>query len=628
MIAKPAEQVQIRIAIFSIAVIIVIGMLLGRLWYLQVLTGNEYKVLAEENRIRTISIDPPRGIIYDRNKKVLVKNRPSLAVTLSPDTAKKNKDIVKKVAEILKMTPKEVRKKLREKREGPLEPRVIQTDVDESIVSYIKEHQSKLPGVEVKVISVREYPSKDLAAHALGYVGEISEDELEKPEYNDYVLGDAIGKSGAECEYESALRGVKGEQQVEVNAAGRKLRVIKTRDFRPGNNLVLTIDKKLQKATEEALEGAARYARGKGYSDAKAGAAIVIEPDSGKILAMASYPTFDPRVFIGGIKTKQWQELNDKDSNYPLINRTMMSSYAPGSTFKPFTALAGMKEGIISPKTAYACGGKWLAYGKKWVKYCWKRSGHGRVNLNRALVESCDIYFYEVGNAFYKIFKKDKRELLQDWMGKFGFGSKTGAFEMIPEESGRVPDAAWKKKWNKNHPEYQLWLPGDTVNIGFGQGDLLVTPLQLAIAYGAIANGGTLYQPRLIEKTLTPDGEIARRFKNQRVRKLDFSPEQLKSVQTGLKGVTSSGGGTAAPAFSGFPVPVAGKTGTAQVRGKDDYAWFVCYAPSNDPQYVVVVMVEQGGHGGSVAAPAARKILSEAFKIESSGPDVVDDPSR
>lgn len=625
---KPTEQVQIRLAFFGIAMIVVIGVLLGRLWFLQILEGKEYQKLAEENRVRVLSTDPPRGIIYDRNKKVLVKNRPSLAVTLSPEVAVKNKEVIKKLAKILKISTEEVEEKLKEKTQDPLEPRIIHTDVSENAVSYIKEHQNKLPGVEIKVISVREYLYEDLAAHVLGYVGEIAKVELAQKEFKDYVLGDVIGKDGAEREYESALRGIKGEQQVEVNAAGRKLKVLKTKEPIPGHNLVLTIDRNLQEATEEALKVAVKQAQGKGYSKAKAGAALVMDPKSGKILAMASYPTYDPRMFIGGIKTKDWQKLNDKKSNYPLINRNMMSSYPPGSTFKPVTALAGLKEGLISAKSTFSCGGKWLAYGKKWAKYCWKRSGHGRVSLNRAIVESCDIYFYEVGNAFYKVFKKNGEELLQKWTREFGFGSKTGMYEILPEETGRVPDAAWKKKWNKDHPEYQMWLPGDTVNISFGQGDLLVTPLQLAVAFAAIANGGTVLEPRLAEKSLTPDGKITHRFKTKQVRKLDIPDSQIKSVQTALKGVTSSGGGTAAPAFSGFPIPVSGKTGTAQMQGKDDFAWFVCYAPSDDPRYVVVVLVEQGGHGGSIAAPAARNILNEAFRVDSTGPSSVTDMSR
>lgn len=624
---KPSEQIQIRIALFGAIALIVMGVLLGRLWYLQILVVDQYKSLAETNRIRLIATEAPRGTIYDRNGNILVANQPSLAVAIWPETITKEPVVLERLASVLGMPLDEARKRLKSKKANPLEPRIIQENVDQAKIAYLKEHQADFPGVEIKVASVRSYPSGSLAAHVLGYVGEVSEVELATPEFKNNTLGDVVGKTGVEKTYNSLLGGVKGEQKVEVDALSRRLRTLRTKEAAAGQNLILSLDRDVQATTEVALQNAIQQAHAQKYPKANAAAAVVIDPKTGEIIAMASYPTYDPSLFVGGIPNELWNSLNNQQSNYPLINRAAGAAYAPGSTFKPITGIAGLTESLVNRQTSFVCAGRWTGLGEKWSKLCWRRSGHGQISFSRAIVESCDVYFYEVGYKFYKVFKSQGKELFQRWINIFGFGETTGV-DLTSEVPGRVPTLEWKREWNKNSPDSstRIWLPGDSVNMAIGQGDLLVTPLQLANAYAAILNGGVLYRPHLGRSHTTADGKIKADFKVEEVGRLNVAPTLLQQVKSDLAGVVTSG--TAAGAFAGFPVPAGGKTGTAQVRGKDDFAWFVGFAPVDDPQYVVVVMVEQGGHGGSVAAPAARQILAKIFNVPEQAQVTATDTSR
>ncbi len=613
------EKIHIRVAIFGILALLVFSVLLGRLWFLQVLAGEKYAKLAEENRIRLVAVDAPRGTIYDRKGNILVENRPSPAISVDPSIVKDKRDVLSQLAEILGVSIQEIEEKLEEKRD-PLKPVIVKKDVDEKTLSFIKEHQLEFPGVDIQIESIRDYPRGNLAAHILGYLGEISEEELKKKEYKHYSLGDFIGKTGVERQYESVLRGEKGGRQVEVDATGRPLRILGKKDPVPGYNLMLTIDADMQQAAEEALAAAIDTAHRHGHEDATAGAVVVMDPRNGEVLALASHPSYDPRLFKGGVSSEEWTLLNDPANHFPLNNRAIMCSYPPGSTFKPITAVAGMAENLVSPKSTFKCTGRWTRFGERWAKSCWKRSGHGGIDLIRGIIHSCDVVFYEIGYMLHKT-----QEKFQEWSRRFGFGTLTG-IDLPSEAKGRVPDKAWKRERYKYNPQYRVWLPGDTVNMAIGQGDLLVTPLQMANAYAAIANSGTLYKPHVAKALLIPDGRVSYEFKPQELGKLELPPGIIGATQIALKRVVSQG--TASGAFAGFPVPVAGKTGTAQVFGKDDFAWFACYAPADNPQYVVVVLVEQGGHGGSTAAPAARRILSHIFNVPLPEPVDVIDVSR
>jgi len=623
---KP-EDVRPRLLILSFIAIGVFLILVSRLWFLQVIGGQKYMELAEGNYIRTIPIDAPRGLIYDRNGQVLVNNRPSIGVSVSPLEVEKHPDLLKKLSGILGMSVGSIKEKLAEKKVDPLKPRIVMRDVNDETLAYIEEHKMDLPGVDIVTESIRAYPYGTLGAHILGYLGEISDDEMKKlKKAGDYAPGDIIGKTGIESIYEGLLRGQKGSQQLEVNAAGRPLSVIKNQDPIPGHNLVLTIDLNIQKATEDALKDAIDRAKKSGKpedgADANAGAAVVLDPRNGEVIAMASYPTYNPELFVGGISNKDWAALNDKNSSYPLNNRALMA-YPPGSTFKPVTLIGALADGLVAQNETFLCTGTWYGLGKRWARSCWNHAGHGRINLIRGVAESCDTVFYILGQRFYE----NTRERLQYWSRMLGFGSQTG-IDLPMESKGLVPDKQWKADFNKGNPEYQRWYPGDTVSMAIGQGDLLATPLQMASLYGAIANGGTFYRPHIGKAMVSWDGNIKRDFKlkPEDKRKLSVPKAIISFTQQSLGKVTEEG--TARSAFAGFPVKSAGKTGTAQVRGKQDFAWYVGYAPVEEPRYVVAVMVEQGGHGGTITAPAARKILAVALGCSDKGAGYVYDPSR
>ncbi|MDI6717316.1 MAG: penicillin-binding protein 2 [Actinomycetota bacterium] len=622
---KP-EDVKKRLIILASITVVVFVVLISRLWFMQVIGGQKYVELAEGNYVRVIPIDAPRGVIYDRNGNVLVNNRPSIGVALSPQVVEKHPEIIPKLSKILGIPVSKIEEKLTERKADPLKPRVIMMDVGDQALAYIEEHNMELPGVDVVTESIRAYSYGTLGAHILGYLGEISEEEMKSLKGSgDYMLGDIVGKTGVENVYEGLLRGQKGNQQLEVNAVGRPLGVIKTQDPIPGHNLMLTIDLGIQQVAEQALEEAIESARNQPKDKTKAdgAAAVVIDPQNGEILAMASYPTYNPEVFVGGISKENWKQLIDKKNNYPLNNRAVMA-FPPGSTFKPVTLIGAMADGLVGRGEKFVCTGKWTGLGKKWAKFCWDHSGHGKVGLSRAIAESCDTVFYILGYRFYK----QTKERLQYWSRIFGFGVQTGV-DLPTEMKGRIPDKKWKKWFNRNNGvDYQRWYPGDTINMAIGQGDLLVTPLQLASFYAAIANGGTIYRPHLGKAMISWDGKVRRDFKPkpEDKRELPISKDIIRFTQLALEKVTTEG--TAKGAFYGFPVSVAGKTGTAQVKKKDDYAWFVGYAPADNPKYLAVVMVEQGGHGGTIAAPAVRKILAAALGIDDKGTGYVYDPSR
>lgn len=621
------DQLKPRFAALGAVVIVALGALSVRLWTMQVLSGETYAALAQENRIREISLDAPRGRILDRNGKLLVTNRPSLAVALDPaderirslivraQSATKSDDPTRAeiretlgpLASMLGMDVQEVFDKITDSRVEALRPRVIAVDVPLDVVAQLSEQNQRFPGVRVEQVAVREYPYKSIGAHVLGYTGEISQEQLKQSDpMAGYELGDVVGKAGIEAQYERVLQGDKGRRLIEVNASGKPIRIVNEEAPVAGRDIRLTIDIEVQRVAEEQLAYAIAEAHRQGFKNAKAGAVVVLDVKTGEVLAMASAPTYDPAVFLGGISQAEWKALTDKSSEYPLNNRAIMGAYPPASTFKAVTGLAGLEAGITYSGKRYYCPGKWTEMGEQWPKWCWKKSGHGDISFDGGIEESCDTVFYEIGYEFYK----RKREELQSFARSFGLGSKLG-IDLPGELRGRVPDAAWKKEYNRDYPEWQTWLPGDTVNLAIGQGDMLVTPLQMAAVYAGIANGGTVMRPHVLKEVLDAEGAVARAYQPEVAARVPVSAEHLSIMRNALVRVTRSG--TAAAAFRGFDIPVAGKTGTAQVAGKDDFAWFCAFAPADAPKYAVAVVVEQGGHGGSVAAPAARNVLAKLF---------------
>lgn len=619
------QELRSRFAVLGIVVLVVLLVLLVRLWVMQVLNGDSYAAQAQNNRIREFSLEAPRGRIFDRNGVPLVTNRSSLAVSVDPTddvvrkllvryrsedtaddpTSRELDEVFGPLATMLGMSTGDVFERVADINQHALRPRVVAYDVSQGVVAQLLERQTEFPWVRVEEIAVREYPNGAVGAHVLGYTGVISQAEYKNSaEYADYELGDTVGKTGAERQFEGVLQGDKGWRRLEVNASGKPQRVIDEQPARPGNDIRLTIDIAVQKVVEEQLAGALAEAHRQGYTKAKAGAAVVVDVKTGEVLAMASAPTYDPAAFLGGISTAEWARLNDKASEYPLNNRAVMAAYPPASTFKAVTGAAGLEAGITYENKTYVCRGRWTEMGKQWPKWCWKRSGHGTISLRRGIEESCDTVFYEIGYQFYK----RKNEELQAHARSFGLGSKTG-IDLPGEVAGRVPDAAWKKQFNRNYPEYQMWLPGDTVNMAIGQGDMLASPLQMASVYAGLGNGGDVMRPHVLKEVLDSEGSIARSVESEVLARTELSDTTLAVLKRSLVGVTREG--TARGAFSGLGVAVAGKTGTAEVKGKDDYAWFCAYAPADAPRYAVAVVVEQGGHGGSVAGPAARNIIAK-----------------
>ncbi len=591
-----------RFAVLGGVVVAVLVLLLLRLWSMQVLNGTAYASQAEQNRVREITTPAPRGRILDRNGVELVTNRATLAVLVAP-SARDDKEMLNRLSALLDVPVTELMERITSVKEAALAPRVVAIDVPMAAVAYISEHAGDFEGVEVRTLAVREYPKGRLAAHVLGYTGEISEDEIASDAFAGYDPTDVVGKAGAEKSFESVLQGDRGRRVLEVDASGSPRRIISETDPEPGRDVVLTIDAKAQAVAEKALAEAIKDAHKDKYTKANAGAAVALDVRTGEVLAMASLPTYDPTIFLNGISTKEWQSLTSTDSAYPLTNRALMAQYPPASTFKAFTGLAGLQDGMTRQWATYQCNGKWTGMGDQWSKWCWDHGGHGNESFMAGIADSCDTVFYEIGYAFYK----DKGEKLQKFARQFGYGQKTG-IDLPGEVDGRVPDAAWKKKYNEDYPEYQRWLPGDTVNMAIGQGDMLVTPLQVAATYSGIANGGKVMRPHVLKSVLDADLKPVRSTEPE----VAFAPKVSKAnvaiMRSALENVTTDG--TAKAVFRGFDTPVAGKTGTAQVAGKDDYAWFVGYAPADKPKYLVAVVVEQGGHGGSVAGPAARQILA------------------
>ena len=610
---------RLKIVIYFLLVLMVV--LILRLYFLQIISGQLYAEEASESIIRVRTIHSPRGSIYDRNGKLLVKSVPVPAVAVDPHIVLQHKDVIEILSEKLHIPYADIIKKLQDSNISYLDRVIIKENIDYGSMIYLKENSNMLPGVEVIDIYLREYSYGSLASHILGYTGEIDEERLRTEKYSKgYEGGDQIGLTGIEEIYEDIINGIKGKITYEVDPTGRSMGIIEETDCIPGNDLYLTIDIELQKKVEEILQNSIMEIRQQKLPEsnecykATGGAVVVLKAETGEVLAMASYPTFDPELFTGGIALSDWNYLNDPENNYPLNNRALMS-FPPGSAFKIIPAYGGLAENIISEYSRINCNGIWYKLGKDFPKWCWKKSGHGSVDIREGIKVSCDIYFYEVG---YGLFLKNENigELLQKYARNFGFGAKTG-IDLPYEDQGLVGDSQWKKEYFKDQVEKSVWYPGDSVNMAIGQGYLLVTPLQLAQAYSILANRGMKYTPHLVNEVKDGSGEIFINLSRNEYEDLNLNSNFVNIIEEGLY-LAVSQGGTASYSFRDFPlneIPVAGKTGTAEIVGKQDCAWFASYAPIGNPEYVVVVMLEEASSGGKSAAPIAEKIYRYLFNI-------------
>lgn len=634
MILEPAKKkwspeddsfVGIRVGVLLIIAFTLFGVLTFRLWFLQILSGDVYVAVAKDNRIREVKIEAPRGVIYDRNGKILVQNRAGLSVGILPmDMYDPEKDPEKfqqeisGLAQILDVSEADLMAAYDKAKKNPYIIHVVKEDVPENpVVAHIKEHSIQYPGVEVTASYLREYPFGALATHLLGYVGEVSQNDLNQEQFATLRPGATIGKDGVERTYDPFLRGTDGWKTVEVDAAGRPKRAFPGSAPTPGSNLVLTIDSELQQAAENAIIEGIQRANEQDFGKAAGGAVVAMDPRTGQILALASFPDYDPSLWVGGMSRAKYAELKASQAHYPLFNRAINGLYPAGSTFKPFVAAAALNAGLITADTTVKCTGTYSTHSQTWKD--WKEEGHGDDNLLEAITESCDVYFYNLGSLLYQ----QPSPVLQDGVRQFGFGQPTGIDLPGETANSRVPDKYWKAEAGKT-AEDKTWRIGDEINLAIGQGDLLVTPMQLAVAVSAIANGGTVWVPRLGWRITDASGNIIHQIDSEKRGQLAMSPGILEMIKTGMVQVTSEPTGTAYAAFKDFPIAVAGKTGTAEKKPENDYALFIGYAPADkEPEIAVVAIIEQGGHGSSTAAPVVRRVLEAYFHTESGGATVI-----
>lgn len=591
-----AKRVHGRLEIFGMIIIFIFVALVSRLGYLQMVQGQYYGKLADGNRIRLIPIMAPRGVFYDRNGVTLVSNRPGFTISLLPINGPVPDEVISKLAVILNIDAKEIKSKLSQQT-GSFEPIRVKTDVGPEIVTKIEERRSELPGVVIEIQPVRNYINNELAAHIFGYVGEINEAELESRKSQGYKAGDIVGKFGLEKVYDQEIRGTDGGNQVEVDANGRPVQVIGKKDPIPGHNLVLTIDQRIQKATEVAIEEQLTYLQTRGgYPNAKAAAAVVLNPKTGEVLAMVSRPTFNPNSFNGGISSKDWKLLNE-NPNHPMDNKAISGVYPPGSTFKIITGAAALEMGKVTPEE------KILDTGTHWLIPKGNAMGEalGWINFREALSKSDNVYFYEMGNRL-------GIDNLEKYARMFGLGDYTG-INLPGESDGLVANRRYKERVYGED-----WYLSETFDAAIGQGFQLATPLQMAVVISQIANGGERYKPQLVSKITDHNGEVIKTFAPEKVGQLTISKSTLTLIQESLRDVAHVDG-TAASTFGDFPIDIAGKTGTAENSHGSDHGWFVAYAPYEDPRVAVAVIVEQGGFGTSSAVPIAKKIMEAAFNI-------------
>lgn len=618
---KALASTRLRLVFLGAIFASLIATLILRLYFLQVLSYKDLASQARANQVKLVATEPPRGRILDRNGQVLVSNGVSLVISVRKQelTQAQQQMVASRIASLVGQPLKAINARMNDRTLSPFTPVPVAENVSEDSVVYIRERQDEFPGVETRAVPIRTYPNGKLASHLLGYLGEINPEQLQENRYQGYRPGSTVGRSGLEYAYERDLRGREGLLKLEVDSAGRVRRQLGRRDPKPGYDLVTSLDQRVQKITEDSLAQGIQAARsifdrqsGKRYV-APAGGAVVMDALSGQIIAMASFPDYDPASFVGGISQAEFQALSSDPAN-PLLNRTIQAAYPPGSTFKTVTMAAALETGVAKINGRFDCPGSLRIADRTFRN--WKTTSSGILTLTQAMAQSCDTVFYPWGLDFYRKFRASKAEILQEYARAFGFGSRTG-IEIPFEQAGRVPDEGWLKSVNKRFPQafpYATWLPGYTVNMAIGQGDLLTTPLQLANSYVAIANGGTLPQPRVGVK-LIQGNRVIKTIPPGSPRAVKLSPANLSAIRAGLEAVTTSG--TAAGPFAGFPagVGVAGKTGTSQILNKQPYAWFAGFAPARNPQYVVAVMLEEAGGGGQTAAPTARMILDGIFNL-------------
>jgi penicillin-binding protein 2 len=597
----------LRIAILGGIALVMFAIVFFRLWYLQVLSGDHYLAQANNNRVREIKIAAPRGKIVDRNGHTLVDNRPAQVVEIAPDKLPQSQaaktQLYTRLGRVLHLTRRQIRTDVRQQLQAvPFSAAIVKTDVSQPVVDYLSEHARSFPGVTVDKLWLRSYPHHQIAAHIFGTVGEVTAEQLKQRRYAGVAEGDRIGQSGIESSYDRFLRGKNGARRVVVDASGDPRSSLGSVQPVAGHQLRLSLDLNVQRTGQQAISG-------------DEGAFVAMDVHTGAILGLGSSPSFDPNLFSKGIRQRDYTRLNN-DPNHPLADRAIQGLYPTGSTFKLITATAALQGGLLTPDETLFDPGYFKVGGVTFKNA--EGAANGALQLRKALQVSDDVFFYQLG---LKAYNSGNGQLIQRWARRYGLGQDTG-IDLPGESKGLIAGPAAKKMLYK----YKLadtpqWYPGDNVNFSVGQGFLQVTPLQLAVAYAAFANGGTLLRPHLGERIEDSSGRVVQEFQTRSRGKLHIDPANRQAIMDGLRAAASQPGGTSYAVFRGFPIPVAGKTGTAEKGlGRKDQSWYVAMAPYPAVRYVVAVTAEHGGFGADTAAPEARKILAALFGIKDHGP--------
>ena len=601
---ETSEAIKKKILIFAILVVVSFLCLWMRIWYLQILKWQYLTGLSEDNQVRIVALPAIRGMIKDRNGETLVSIRPAFNLYLTPEDAWNLDSSLDKLAQRISLDREKLKKKISQTKS--FKEVLIKGDIPREEVAFVEENNMSLPGIRIRAEPLRNYVFNNLASHTLGYLGEISKASLERLKDPAYRQGDFVGKNGLENIYESLLRGKKGYKEVEVDVSGRELKTLRKLSPESGNNLILTLDVKIQEELEKLMTETAEQNMN--------GSVVVMKVQTGEIIAITSKPSFDPNKFATGISPKNWRDLVT-DEWHPLQNRSIHGQYPPGSTYKIVTAIAGLGEGVIKPDTSIFCPGHFkLGRGRY---RCWKKSGHGFMNLHDALVQSCDVYFYTIGHRL-------GIDTIAKYAKRFGLGRST-RLGLSQEKKGLVPTTQWKLL-NKKEP----WQLGETISASIGQGFNLVTPIQQVIMMAAVANRGILLKPYLVKRIEGPEGQLRQEFFPKIIGQIGVDPDHLEQVRMALRDVVNGARGTGKKSRL-KNIIVSGKTGTAQVvRMKSDeelekgeaipvkyrdHAWFVAFAPYEKPVLAVAIIVEHGGHGGATAGPIAGKIFKKYFKL-------------
>ncbi|MBM4132226.1 MAG: penicillin-binding protein 2 [Nitrospira sp.] len=597
------REIQRRLTILKIALLAIVGLLALRLWDLQVRDGAYYRDLSENNRTRTVILEPARGLIYDRRGVLLANNVPSFGLYVTLEDVKDRKALIQGLVGLIGLDETVLKKKISE-RGSKLLPRKLKDGLSLREAALIESHRLDLPGVMIQADSQRNYPNGPVLAHVLGYVGQVSAEQLEKSQSQELHQGSMVGQYGVEKAYDRFLRGRAGQKVIEVDALGHEKRTVSVDKPAAGDDLYLSIDLRLQRLAEELL-------------GEEAGAIVALDPTNGAVLALASRPSFDPNVLSRELTAKQWDAIVQDDS-HPLTNRATQGQYPPGSTFKIVMATAALESHTITPSTKIRCVGG-FPFGRRVYKD-WKAGGHGFMDVTQALVESCDVFFYTVGQRM-------GIDMIADFADQFGLGQETGV-ELPSERTGIVPSTVWKAK-----AKGQPWLPGETISAAIGQGYVTVTPMQMAHLMATVANDGVSFRPRIVRAVMERASGLVHEIPTVPHGQLAVAPETLALIKEALAGVVTRG--TATRARSAL-VSIAGKTGTAQTAAlrtgpqEDipkrfrDHAWFVSYAPVDAPRIAVAVLVEHMGHGGSAAAPLAKQIIEAFVRHERAEPKLAE----